>query len=109
MNVVYLATLLAVSGCMMLIDRRYGLFFWQDARRATRVLALGLGFFLAWDLLGIRLGIFFRGDSAIMSGVLLAPELPLEEPVFLLFLCYLTMVLVTGIQRLTTQEQERRS
>ena len=109
MNIVYLTTLLAMIGCMMLIDRRYRLFLWQDAHTATLVLALGLGFFLAWDVLGIRLGIFFRGESTIMTGVLLAPELPLEEPVFLLFLCYLTMVLVTGIQRLITRGKGRRS
>jgi hypothetical protein len=35
-----------------------------------------------------------------MTGVMLAPELPLEEPVFLLFLCEVTMVLVLGADRL---------
>ena len=31
-----------------------------------------------------------------MTGVVLAPQLPLEEPFFLLFLCYLILLLVTG-------------
>lgn len=103
MSVLYLATLLLVIGCMALIDHRYRLFFWRDARRAAIVLVAGVAFFLAWDLFGIGLGIFFRGETAIMTGILLAPELPLEEPLFLAFLCYLTMVLITGIERVLSK------
>jgi hypothetical protein len=55
------------------------------------VLLVGLVFFLVWDLQGIRLGIFFRGETTFMTGWQWAPELPLEEPFFLLLLCYLTM------------------
>ena len=55
------------------------------------MLAVGLVFFLVWDLQGIRLGIFFRGETSFMTGWQWAPELPLEEPFFLLLLCYLTM------------------
>ena len=88
--VAYLLFLVVSLGCMVLLDQRLRLFFWQDARRAAVVLAAGLAFFLAWDLAGIGLGIFFRGHNKTI-GVDLAPELPLEEPVFLLFLCYLVM------------------
>jgi lycopene cyclase domain-containing protein len=100
MSFLYLAALVVLIGCMVLIDRRFGLVFWRDARRAAIVLTCGLLFFLVWDFFGIRLGIFFRGETSIMTGVLLAPELPLEEPFFLAFLCYLTMVLITGIDRI---------
>ncbi len=100
MSVVYLVSLLLVIGCMALLDRRFRLFFWRDARRAAIVLALGVVFFVAWDLAGIGLGIFFRAETTIMTGILLAPELPLEEIVFLTFLCYLTMVLVNGTRSL---------
>jgi hypothetical protein len=48
-------------------------------------------FFLAWDLAGIGLGIFFRGETSFMTGVQLAPELPIEELFFLVLLCYLSM------------------
>lgn len=109
MSLLYLAMLLAAIGCMVLIDRRFALFFWRDARRAALVLVAGVVFFLAWDLFGIGLGIFFRGETAIMTGVLLAPELPLEEPLFLAFLCYLTMVLITGIERVLAATRERES
>ena len=109
MRLDYLLLLLAAIGLMVLIDRRYRLFFWRDARRATLVLALGLVFFLAWDLLGIRLGIFFRGETEYITGILLAPEHPLEEPFFLAFLCYLIMVLVPGVERILVRRGERRS
>lgn len=91
MGLLYLAALLVSLGCMALLDRRFRLFFWRDAKRAAIVLVIGVVFFLAWDLAGIGLDIFYRGESDIMKGVLLAPELPLEETFFLALLCYLTM------------------
>lgn len=96
MNLVYLAALLVSIGCMVLLDRRFRLFFWRAPGRAAAVLAIGVAFFLAWDLAGIALGIFFREVNEISTGLLIAPHLPVEEVVFLTFLCYLTMVLYTG-------------
>ncbi len=101
MSVVYLTVLLASSGCMVLVDRRFRLFFWHRPVQAAIVLASGLVFFLAWDLLGIGLGIFARGRSAFMTGWEFAPQLPIEEPLFLAFLCYLAMVVFTSGRRLT--------
>lgn len=100
MSLVYLGSLLVCLACVVLVDVRFRLFLGRDWRRALIVLGVGLVFFLAWDLAGIGLGIFLRGDGPFMTGVLLAPELPLEEPVFLLFLCEVTMVLVLGTERL---------
>jgi lycopene cyclase domain-containing protein len=91
MSFLYLAALVAALLGMVILDRRLRLFFWREARRATIVLAIGLVFFLVWDLQGIRLGIFFRGETSFMTGWQWAPQLPLEEPFFLLLLCYLTM------------------
>jgi len=99
----YLLFLLAAMGGMVLIDRGFRLFFWRDARRATVVLVIGVVFFVAWDLVGIHLGIFARGASSLATGIVLAPELPVEEPVFLAFLCYLIMVLVNGAERLLSR------
>jgi len=96
MNLLYLAALLVSIGCMVLLDRRFRLFFWRAPGRAAIVLAIGVVFFLAWDLAGIGLGIFFREVNTISTGVVLAPHLPIEEVVFLAFLTYLTMVLYTG-------------
>lgn len=99
-GLVYLAVLLALIGCMLLIDRRFALFFWHDARSAAIVTAVGTLFLLAWDFAGIATGIFLRGPGEIATGIELAPEMPLEEPFFLVFLVLCTMVLYTGAAKL---------
>ena len=107
MGVVYLATLLAAIGCMLLLDHRFRLFFWHDARSAAIVTAIGVGVLLAWDVAGINLGIFLRGEGEIATGILLAPELPIEEPIFLVFLVLCTMILYTGIARVLARRRAR--
>ena len=107
MSILYLLILLGALGCMVLLDRRFRLFFWRDAWRATVVGVIGLVFFVVWDLLGIALGIFTRGEAPISTGVLIAPELPLEELFFLAFLCYLTMILIAAA-RLVLDRRRRR-
>ncbi len=96
MTFAYLLVLLLSLGAMVLLDRRFRLFFWRGPTRAAIVLGAGLVLFLAWDLAGIGLGIFSRGETTLMTGLLLAPELPVEEFFFLAFLCYLTMNAVQG-------------
>lgn len=100
MTALYLLILLSTIACMMLLDRRFALFFWRDARRASLVLGLGVLFFVLWDLAGIALGIFLRGQNEISTGIMLGPEFPVEELVFLVFLCYLTMVVFNGARLL---------
>lgn len=107
MGAVYLAALLVSLGCMLLLDWRFRLFFWRDAVSAAVVTALGLVFFLVWDVAGIANGIFFRGDGAIATGLVLAPELPIEEPVFLLFLVVCTMIIYTGTTRVLARLRAR--
>ena len=102
MAVLYLASLAVALTGMVMLDRRFRLFFWRDARRAAIVLLAGLAFFVAWDLSGIGLGIFFRGETSFMTGLVLAPEFPLEELFFLTLLCYLTMNLFGFLSRWST-------
>lgn len=104
MNILYLLALLVSLGGMVVLDRTFSLFFWRDARRATLVLGAGVAFFLCWDLLGIGLGIFHRGETDLMTGIQLAPELPVEELFFLSFLAYLTMNLTLGAHRILTRK-----
>ena len=92
----YLAILLASLGGMVLCDYRWKLAFFRDARRAAALSLSVVAIFLLWDALGIATGTFYRGDSPFMTGVELAPEMPLEEPVFLFFLAYLTLNLTAG-------------
>jgi lycopene cyclase domain-containing protein len=54
--------------------------------------AVAVVFFLAWDVVGIATGVFFRGSGPWMTGVLLGPELPLEELFFLMLLSYSTLI-----------------
>ncbi len=97
MALAYLTALAVSLTGMVVLDARFRLFFWRDAGRAAIVLPAGVLFFLLWDLAGIGLGIFFRGSgSELMTGLLLAPELPVEEVLFLTLLCYLTMNLYTA-------------
>jgi lycopene cyclase domain-containing protein len=103
----YLAGLLVAITCMALIDARWRLAFWRAPAAAAVTVAAGVAFFLAWDAAGILLGVFFRGRSGIVTGIELAPELPLEEPVFLAFLCYLTLVLVLGVERMLHARESR--
>ena len=69
-------------------------------------MAIGLVFFLVWDLSGIGLGIFFRGETSFMTGLVIAPELPVEELFFLALLCYLTMNLFGALGRLRPVSDE---
>lgn len=107
MTLAYLVCLLLALGALVLLDRRFRLVFWRGAaaRRAGLVLAAGSVFFLAWDVLGIALGVFARGRSPFMTGIELAPQLPLEEPVFLVFLCYLTLVTLFGTRALLDRRE----
>lgn len=91
MGLLYLLALLIALTGMVLLDRRFTLFFWVSWRRALAVLLVGVAFFVVWDLAGIGLGIFFRGETSFMTGLQVAPELPVEELFFLTLLCYLTM------------------
>jgi lycopene cyclase domain-containing protein len=91
MGMVYLIALLVSLTGMVVLDRRFHLFYWVNARRAAIVHVVGIVFFLIWDLYGIGQGLFFRGETSFMTGILLAPELPLEELFFLTLLTYMTM------------------
>ena len=107
MGLIYLAALLVSLGCMLLLDWRFRLFFWRDAIAASVVTVIGVAFFLLWDIAGIAGGIFLRGDGAIATGIVLAPEMPIEEPVFLLFLVVCTMVVYTGSVRVLARLRSR--
>lgn len=109
MGMLYLSALVVFTGCMLLLDHRFRLFFWRDPFAAAIVTVVGLAFFLLWDVFGIALGIFFRGEAAIATGIVLAPEMPIEEPLFLLFLVVCTMIVYTGSVRILATLRQRRA
>ncbi|WP_248122148.1 lycopene cyclase domain-containing protein [Micrococcus lacusdianchii] len=105
----YLAALLLVSGCFLLIDVRWRLVLFSGApRRAAAVLAAGVAFFLAWDLVGIAADVFRHGANDVSVGVFLAPELPVEEVVFLWLLCHQTLVYVEAAPRVLARARRPR-
>lgn len=95
----YLGALLVSLAGLAVLDRRFRLAFWSDWRRASGCVLLGVVGFLAWDGAGLALGIFARGDSPHVTGLLLAPELPVEEAVFLALLCYNTLLAWRALDR----------
>ncbi len=107
MTVIYLAALLVSLAGMVVLDLRFRLFFAAGPVRAAVVMAVGIAFFLVWDLVGIGLGVFFRGNPQLLTGVQLAPELPLEELFFLALLCYTTMNLFAVLTRAVERRYAR--
>ncbi|QTE31235.1 lycopene cyclase domain-containing protein [Pengzhenrongella sicca] len=99
MRFAYLGALAVSLGGLALLDHRFRLAFWAHGRRAAACVLTGVVGFLAWDGAGLALGIFARGDSPHMTGLLLAPELPVEEPFFLALLCYTTLLVWLALDR----------
>lgn len=99
MSLLYLGAILVSAVCMGLVDRRWRLCLFRDPGPALVVLAAGTAFFLVWDLVAIAQGMYVRGDSPAMTGVEVLPELPVEEIFFIVFLCYITLVLHALLER----------
>lgn len=97
-----LAILLSAAG-IVIIDARWRLAAFTAPLRTLVAVGIGVAFFLAWDAVGILTRAFVKGDSSLFVGVDLAPELPLEEPVFLAFLCYLGLVAYAAALRWMTR------
>ena len=93
---IYLLVLIALLGCMLLCDAKGKLFIFRHPVRAVIALAAGTGFFALWDVLAIDRGIFLHRQSELMTGLMVGDQFPLEEVFFLLFLCYSSMIVVTG-------------
>lgn len=93
----YLLTLLVTLGCLALIDYRYHLAWWYDARRTVRTLLSGIVLFSLWDVAGIVLGIFFIGDTQHLTGLRIG-QFPVEELFFLALLCYSALLTFRWIE-----------
>lgn len=96
----YLLAILGSAAGIALLDRRFRLAAWAVPVRTLVTVLTATGFFLIWDAVGITSGVFVKGGSPAYVGVLIAPELPLEEPVFLAFLSYLALVAYSAALRM---------
>jgi len=95
----YLIVLLVSIGCLVAADYRYKLALFYQRRRAVKTLATAWTVFLAWDLAGVALGIFFPGQSRFSPNFHVLPNVALEELFFLLLFVYLTLLLWRGMER----------
>ena len=99
MSGLYLAALLVSIAGLVVLAARLRLFLFAAPVRAAVVLVVGVAGFLVWDAAGVALGIFFEGDTDLLVGVDLAPDIPLEELFFLILLCLSAMEAFTLAQR----------
>jgi lycopene cyclase domain-containing protein len=96
----YLVGLLVSIAGLVALDLRSKLFLGAAPLRAVVVLVVGVAAFLCWDAAGVGLGIFFEGPSRLLTGIDLAPQIPLEELFFLVLLCLSAMEAFALTQRL---------
>lgn len=94
----YLLTLVGSLAGMVLLDQRHSLVFFKHAKASAIAMAVGVAFFAIADMVGIALGVFFRGDSPYLSGLVIAPEFPVEELLFLTLLCYCILAVYSAIE-----------
>lgn len=103
----YLLAILVSAAGIIALDARFRLAAWRARGRTLVAVAVGTVFFIAWDVVGIAAGVFVKGDSPLYLGIDLAPHLPVEEPVFLAFLCYLALVTWAGARRVLERRSAR--
>jgi lycopene cyclase domain-containing protein len=99
MSLLYLGGLVFAIGCLVLIDWRFKLAFFSDAKRTAVTLLVAIGLFVLWDVLGIQLGIFFHAGSPYTLPVRLLPEFPIEELFFLFLLTYVTLIIYQWVRK----------
>jgi lycopene cyclase domain-containing protein len=95
----YLGALLVSIAGLGFLDARYRVAVFAQPRRALATVGIAVAVFLAWDVAGVGLGIFFRGETEYMTGLQLAPEVPVEELFFLILLTYQTLLLWRTLDR----------
>jgi lycopene cyclase domain-containing protein len=84
---------------MGLIDFKHKLALFSQPVRTAITLTVAVTVFLIWDLVGISLGIFFRGQGPYLTGITIAPELPIEEVFFLTLLSYTILISYLGFAK----------
>ncbi|MET0673434.1 MAG: lycopene cyclase domain-containing protein [Microbacterium pygmaeum] len=105
MGGLYLLAILLSGAGIAALDARFRLAIWAAPARTAIAVGIGTAFFLVWDAVGIATGVFVKGDGPFLLGIDVAPQMPLEEPFFLAFLCYLGLVVWAAARRLLPSER----
>ena len=103
----YLAGLIFSLVGLGLLDWRFRTAFTVNKKAAAFAVMIPTIFFILWDVTGITMGIFFRGDSSHLTGLMLAPEFPIEELFFLLLLNYTALTLFTTVSRVIKKRSNK--
>lgn len=88
----YISALLISLACLGLLDYRYKIAYFKNAKNTIKTLTVTVMIFVVWDILGILLKIFTDGDGIYRTGILLGPNFPIEELFFLILLNYTTLL-----------------
>ncbi|MDJ0422609.1 MULTISPECIES: lycopene cyclase domain-containing protein [Dietzia] len=104
----YLAVQVISFAGILVIDHRWKLAAFRAPAATALAVTAAVALLLTWDVLGVRSGVFFRGQTDFMTGLLVAPEIPLEEVVFLAFLSHLALVCATGVVTAVEHVSRRR-
>ena len=100
----YLLILILSLVGLYLLDRTHKLAFTVDHKRAFWSMVPAFVVFVIWDIAGITLGIFFRGNNTLLTGIQIFPEFPIEEIFFLALLCYSTLIALTWISKVLNKK-----
>lgn len=95
----YLGALLFSIAGLAMLDRKYRLVFFANAKMAAFTTAIAVVFFSIWDAVGIAHGIFFKGDNDLLIGIEVFHEYPLEEAFFLTLLAYCGQIVMVGYKK----------
>lgn len=103
----YLSGLIFSLVGLGLLDWRFRTAFTVNKKAAAFAILIPTIFFIIWDVAGIAMGIFFRGDTSHLTGIVLAPEFPIEELFFLLLLNYTALTLFTTVSRVIKKRSNK--
>ena len=103
----YLSGLIFSLVGLGLLDWRFRTAFTINKKAAAFAILIPTIFFIIWDVAGIAMGIFFRGDTSHLTGIVLAPEFPIEELFFLLLLNYTALTLFTTVTRVIKKRSSK--
>ena len=92
MHGLYFSLLVFAIACLGLIDMKYKLVLFRDRNLAYKVIMISLALFIAWDIAGIVLDIFYIGKTNVLLGLQVG-EFPIEELFFLVLLNYTALII----------------
>lgn len=99
----YLIALLFSLAGLATIDYRYNLAVFNKPKQTAKILIISILAFIIWDILGIKLGIFFIGQNEYLTGIGIG-EFPIEELFFLILLNYCSLLIYLGYKKIRKQK-----